>query len=463
MKKNTLLCSIAFSSFYLFGKGTIDIDGFNPICNVGKSPTNCPGDKNTQPKDIKRYFQIYLPEAYFIEQERSFPVIYFLHAFGHNHTSYFDMLKAVDQLITKKEIAPVIIVKPDASTNNEYLGSFYTNSKKHGDFETYIVHELRYFINNKYRTKKSPTNTFLIGHGMGAYGALLYAIKYPEIYRTIYCIDPDPLIAISSCYINPQTYTAVLSEIPNSGIACKKILPCNGPATYILHAQSAALSTSSVGTMFDAALPLSISNNQVPQLKEGQVQINNYILKQWLTYDPLTLLQQNKECLLNSMFYFENTYNSSLCSQKATKIILQEMASHQFNCQQLGSHHNQVIDSEDTYSPSRFSIPYELINPLVKKIKIFLRIKKTKWNGALPFPYHVNLIFKTLGIDPKKYFEHNAAIIKDMQIYNIPFNDLLDDVPQAAAKLPIDPILFDIPSDKIDTKKAFFNLCKGIM
>jgi S-formylglutathione hydrolase FrmB len=94
-----------------------------------------------------------------------------------------------DKEMAGATVHEMILVNPDAYTI--YSGSMYSNSPTTGDWETYITHDLVDYIDSHYRTIANRDSRGLAGHSMGGYGTLRLAMKYPEIYSSIY--------AMSSC------------------------------------------------------------------------------------------------------------------------------------------------------------------------------------------------------------------------------------------------------------------------
>ncbi len=143
-----------------------------------------------------RGVRVYLPPQYDLNEHfalRSgygFPVLYLLHGFGGNYTTFTDVYKVqqiADRLIAEGEIQPMIIVMPDGF--NSLGGSFYTNSDLIGRYEDYIVNELMLMIDTTFHTvaiEDPDTKEILAdarfkaisGHGMGGYGAFKMALEY---------------------------------------------------------------------------------------------------------------------------------------------------------------------------------------------------------------------------------------------------------------------------------------------
>ena len=139
----------------------------------------------SQSLNAERNVQIYLPEGYDrTNTTERYPVVYFLHGAGGNQTDYSFIINILDQLIQQRKIEKVIVVKPDGSVP-PYWGSYYTNSDLYGRFEDYIVYDLVNYIDSTYNTINSRNKRSIMGHSMGAYGAMKLALKHPDIFGAV--------------------------------------------------------------------------------------------------------------------------------------------------------------------------------------------------------------------------------------------------------------------------------------
>lgn len=126
--------------------------------------------------------RVYLPEGYQPwNQEKRFPVIYFLHGASLGYDSYDVLYPIMDNLISFGLIKPVITVMPNGLTP-PYNGSFYTNSSLYGNFEDYISHDLIAFTDSAFHTQKERGKRGIMGASMGAYGALKAAFRHQELF-----------------------------------------------------------------------------------------------------------------------------------------------------------------------------------------------------------------------------------------------------------------------------------------
>ncbi len=142
---------------------------------------------------------VYLPPSYQTSRNRRYPVVYMLHGYGLNAerwVPFIGMPTLADKDIAAGTAKEMILVSPDAF--NKYNGSMYSSSPTNGDWETFITQELVAYVDAHYRTLATRESRGLMGHSMGGYGTWRLAMKYPEVYGSIY--------AMSSCCLmnNPQ-------------------------------------------------------------------------------------------------------------------------------------------------------------------------------------------------------------------------------------------------------------------
>ena len=118
-------------------------------------------------------YRILLPAGY-SDSARSYPVLYLLHGW---HGGYKNWSTLTD-LTHYAENLPIIIVMPDAGD------SWYVNSASNPQdkFEQYIIRDLIEEVDQHWRTLRSPHRRAIAGLSMGGYGAVTFALKYPNTF-----------------------------------------------------------------------------------------------------------------------------------------------------------------------------------------------------------------------------------------------------------------------------------------
>ena len=103
-----------------------------------------------------------------------FPVWYLLHGLSDNHTTWTRRTSLERYL----ENLPVIVVMPDGGRG------FYTDSATEpaGAFETFILRDLREFIERTFQTRTDRAGRVISGLSMGGFGAIKLALKHPDLF-----------------------------------------------------------------------------------------------------------------------------------------------------------------------------------------------------------------------------------------------------------------------------------------
>jgi enterochelin esterase-like enzyme len=132
---------------------------------------------------------VYLPPSYTKETSRRYPVVYMLHGYGLHAEQWigFANYGALERDLAAGTAKEMILVSPDAFSLHN--GSFYSNSKTTGDWETFIGVELVSYIDSHYRTLANRNSRGLMGHSMGGYGTFRIGMKHPEVFSSLYAMS----------------------------------------------------------------------------------------------------------------------------------------------------------------------------------------------------------------------------------------------------------------------------------
>jgi enterochelin esterase-like enzyme len=123
------------------------------------------------------YYSVLLPENYNTLTD-SFPVVYLLHGYDDNYTSWWQggLIQYFSDLQVS-ETGPMIFVMPQGF--NSYFVNRYDGSVP---YMNYFTTELVPAIDSIFRTKKNKTQRAVMGYSMGGYGALILLAKNPGIF-----------------------------------------------------------------------------------------------------------------------------------------------------------------------------------------------------------------------------------------------------------------------------------------
>jgi S-formylglutathione hydrolase FrmB len=129
-------------------------------------------------------YAVYLPDGYENSNLR-YPVLYLLHGHGgglYDWVNLGHIQQKADALIAHGDIPPTIIVMPDAGS------SWYVDRKE--KMETAVIHDLVGDAEHAFRAIAARDGRLVAGLSMGGYGALRFALKYPEMFASAALLSP---------------------------------------------------------------------------------------------------------------------------------------------------------------------------------------------------------------------------------------------------------------------------------
>ncbi len=127
--------------------------------------------------------RVQLPPGYAESGDRRFPVIYFLHGLFGSERKWEQRgaHRTTDELMRAGKVPAAIIVCPDGG-NGFYINARGRSTARYADF---LVKELVKAVDGKYRTVADKAGRAMLGDSMGGYGALLNAMRNPEIFGAV--------------------------------------------------------------------------------------------------------------------------------------------------------------------------------------------------------------------------------------------------------------------------------------
>lgn len=151
----------------------------------------------------ERDVHCYLPPGYDSGSQR-YPVVFWLAGFtgtGRMHLNFDPWMESLDRrldrLIGTGAMPPVICVLPDCFTR--LGGSQYVNSTATGRYEDYVCDELAPLVDSKLRTHANRDSRAVIGKSSGGYGALVLAMRRPDVFGAMGSHAGDAYFAF--CYL----------------------------------------------------------------------------------------------------------------------------------------------------------------------------------------------------------------------------------------------------------------------
>jgi putative tributyrin esterase len=152
-------------------------------------------------------YRLLLPHDY--NQGGRFPVLYLLHGLYGDYQNW-DTRTGLENYARNLNL---LIVMPDADD------SWYTNSATapRDKFEDYIAKDLIPEIDEKYRTVRQRHTRGIAGLSMGGYGAVKFALKYPELFAFAGSLSGALNAAQNLDALRPEFRTKLLEVFSNEG------------------------------------------------------------------------------------------------------------------------------------------------------------------------------------------------------------------------------------------------------
>lgn len=166
-----------------------------------------------------REFPVFLPPNYDAKRTEPYPVIFILTGFSckgvsyaYNETAYtLSLPQKLTQAIHENKLPACIVVFPDGSSK---LGcSQYINSPAFGNYMDYFCHELVDCIDMEFNTHRDKNFRGVMGHSSGGFGALIYAMKKPDVFQFVCSSAGDSFFEAS---LLPNVVNS-LAEIEKAG------------------------------------------------------------------------------------------------------------------------------------------------------------------------------------------------------------------------------------------------------
>lgn len=242
-----------------------------------------------------KYVTVYLPPSYYTDNNRRYPVVYYLHGNRsstgpQNIISLFGQatLPLMDSLIEEKIIREMIVVQPDG--RHRYGGCQYANSSVSGNWADFITKDLVEYIDKNYRTLSRPDSRGLVGSSMGGRGALDIALKFPGVYGVVYAMFPGQM--------GFQKFPRESDkEIWRELILSNDPHPTKG---YLIRALgfSVAFSPNPNSPSYYTDFPMSLNGDSM--------KVNEKVIQRWAEFDPIEIAAKNADPLLKlNALYFD--------------------------------------------------------------------------------------------------------------------------------------------------------------
>lgn len=134
-------------------------------------------------------FHVYIPPAYYENEDVSLPVLYYLHGSGGGLQGVPVLRNYFHNHMLNGTIPNMIVVFPWGLP----LGMWVDSYSGHQPVETVIIEDLIPYIDANYRTIAHRSGRIVEGFSMGGYGAARFGLKYPELFAGFSMLGAGPV------------------------------------------------------------------------------------------------------------------------------------------------------------------------------------------------------------------------------------------------------------------------------
>lgn len=113
------------------------------------------------------------------------------------------LAERLTRLQAEGRIGPMIVALPDAFTR--FGGCQYLSSPAVGDYETYLLEELRAAVEGRWAISSHA----IAGKSSGGYGAIVHAMRRPDLFEAVVCHSGDMAFEMSLVPDIPHLMNAV--------------------------------------------------------------------------------------------------------------------------------------------------------------------------------------------------------------------------------------------------------------
>lgn len=134
---------------------------------------------------------VILPESYYREPGRRYPVLYTISGFGGNLRSMAGRALVADP--TRVDDGTVEFIHVLLTGECKWGHHVYANSQTNGPRGDTLVTEMIPTIDETFRTVADVNARFVAGHSSGGWASLWLQVAYPEVFGGVWSTSPDPV------------------------------------------------------------------------------------------------------------------------------------------------------------------------------------------------------------------------------------------------------------------------------
>lgn len=281
---------------------------------------------------FEREIHVYLPPEYSLDDGKRYPVVYCLTGFTGTGAMLMNVdpwspniIQRLESLCDRGAAGPMILVMPDCFTR--IGGSQYLNSTATGRYEDYLITEVVPLIDARFRTIPRASRRGLMGKSSGGYGAIIHAMRHPDIFGAVACHSGD--MYFEYCY---------LPDFPKAMMGLER----HGGLIPFLRDFEAAprKTTESIEVLNIVAMAAAYSPNPASEtmgidlpFDETTGKIREDVWSRWLEHDPIRILPTRADALRSaSLVYLDcgtrDEFNLHLGARLFTQILREREIAH---------------------------------------------------------------------------------------------------------------------------------------
>ncbi len=134
-------------------------------------------------------FHIYIPPAYFDDEDQHFPVLYYLHGGGGGLQGLPILRNYFHNNMQNGTLPEMIVVFPWGLP----FGMWVNSKDGSQPVESLVIEDLIPYVDANYRTIANRSGRIVEGFSMGGYGAARFGLLYPDLFAGFSMLGAGPL------------------------------------------------------------------------------------------------------------------------------------------------------------------------------------------------------------------------------------------------------------------------------
>ncbi len=249
---------------------------------------NRPGDPTL------REVLVYTPPAY--DASHRYPLLMDLVGYtgsGASHTNWrpfaLNLPERLDRLIGAGVMAPCVVAMPDCFTR--YGGNQYIDSQGTGAYMSYLCEEVIPFVEGLFSTSGRRG---VFGKSSGGYGAIVHAMKRPDIWHAAACHSGDAFFE----YVYQADFPRLLRQLMRFDGSVERFLVSLEGTEKISGDEMHALMAIGMAAHYDDDDAAPLGFHLPVDVKTGRLLPDRW--ERWLRHDPVRMIPEHVDALRSS-------------------------------------------------------------------------------------------------------------------------------------------------------------------